>query len=198
GAAAAGLSIALCLVAAPAFAGTAATKPTSQARLSADAAHKPAHGGGHSQGGSGGGAAAAGNVSLPKATQQCDPSAPAAAEQGTPWAQQALDYASAWKFSQGKGVTVAVIDSGVDANSQFGGRVSVGPTYAPATSGAVPYADCVGHGTMVAGIIAAAPRDGTAFEGVAPDANILSIKVASGQTSQNGDQDTFSGASVAN
>jgi type VII secretion-associated serine protease mycosin len=197
GAAAAGLSIALCLVAAPAFAGTTATKPTSKASPNAGAAHKPAHGSGHSRGDSGGGAPAVGNVPLPNPTQQCDPSAPAATEQGTPWAQQALDYSSAWQFSRGKGVTVAVIDSGVDANPQFGGRVSVGPTYAPVTSGAAPYADCVGHGTMVAGIIAAAPRDGTAFEGVAPDANILSIKVASGQTSQNGDQDTFSGASVA-
>jgi type VII secretion-associated serine protease mycosin len=38
--------------------------------------------------------------------------------------------------------------------------------------------DCFGHGTFVAGIIAAAPAEGTGFTGVAPDARILPIRVA--------------------
>jgi subtilisin family serine protease len=31
-----------------------------------------------------------------------------------PWAQQALDFSSVWPLTQGQGVTVAVVDSGVD------------------------------------------------------------------------------------
>jgi membrane-anchored mycosin MYCP len=36
--------------------------------------------------------------------------------------------------------------------------------------------DCVGHGTFVAGIIAARPVDGIGFAGVAPDATILPVR----------------------
>lgn len=190
GVAAAGLSITLGLVAASAFAGTAAAAPTATGGPVASAAHKPAPGGGGGQSGgssrsggssgSGGKAPTAGNVPLPGPTQQCDPSPKYKPQSGTPWAQQALDYSSVWKFTQGAGVTVAVIDSGVDANPQFGSRVSVGPMFAKAPSGPA-YADCVGHGTMVAGIIAAAPRAGTPFAGVAPQAHILSIKVTNSE-----------------
>ena len=98
------------------------------------------------------------------------------APHGTPWAQQALDFQSVWQFTQGRGVTVAVIDSGVDANPQFGDRVIVGPTFADAQAGP-KNGDCVGHGTSVAGIIAAEPKAGIAFAGVAPQAKVLSIKV---------------------
>jgi type VII secretion-associated serine protease mycosin len=82
-----------------------------------------------------------------------------------------------WKFTQGRGVTVAVIDSGVDANPQFGQRVIIGPDLAESQFSAAPDADCVGHGTMVASIIAAAPMKGVSFAGVAPQATILSIKI---------------------
>jgi type VII secretion-associated serine protease mycosin len=139
--------------------------------------------------GGGSGSGAVGFVSLPTPTSQCTGqggSGTAARQAPTPWAQQVLDYSSAWKFTQGSGVVVAVIDSGVDANSQLGKRVYVGPTFAAAPSG-LPYSDCVGHGTMVAGIIAAdAPNSG--FSGVAPQATILSLKVTN--------SDTYNGNSV--
>src|SRR6185369_11985397 len=41
--------------------------------------------------------------------------------------QQELGFASVWKRTRGGGVTVAVVDSGVDANPQFGDRVIPGP-----------------------------------------------------------------------
>ena len=90
-----------------------------------------------------------------------------------PWAQNALDFSQAWFLSKGQGVTVAVIDSGVNWNLQLNGRVSaIDETGTGIT-------DCVGHGTAVAGIIAASDEPvTTAFSGVAPDANILSVKVA--------------------
>jgi subtilisin family serine protease len=80
-------------------------------------------------------------------------------------------------------VTVAVVDSGVDANPQFGDRVSPGPDLVAGTKpGIPPGADCVGHGTAVASIIAAAPVPGVSFTGVAPAARILSVKISGTDT----------------
>jgi len=105
--------------------------------------------------------------------------APAAA----PWAQQELGFASVWKRTRGAGVTVAVVDSGVDANPQFGDRVIPGPDLVAGTKpGIPPGADCVGHGTAVASIIAAAPMRGISFTGVAPAARILSVKISGTDT----------------
>ncbi len=90
-----------------------------------------------------------------------------------PWAQQALDFSSAWPLTQGQGVKVAVIDSGVDYSPQLAGRVT-----AIDLTGTGPQ-DCVGHGTEIAAIIAASDMQarGVPFEGVAPGARILSVKV---------------------
>ncbi|MFD9887826.1 S8 family serine peptidase [Amycolatopsis sp. NPDC059027] len=83
-----------------------------------------------------------------------------------PWAQARLRPERAWTHTDGSGVTVAVLDTGVDATS-------------PALSGKVQGAgkDCVGHGTFVAGIVAAAPRPGGGFSGIAPGARVLSVPV---------------------
>ena len=124
------------------------------------------------------GQAGVGRSVLPGPEGDCPGTHGIAAPKSTPWAQQALGYSSAWRLTQGAGVTVAVVDSGVDANPQFGDRVTVGPDLAGATAGDVPPgADCVGHGTSVASIIAAAPQAGVSFAGVAPQASILSIKI---------------------
>jgi membrane-anchored mycosin MYCP len=124
------------------------------------------------------GQAGAGRSVLPGPEGDCPGTHGIAAPKSTPWAQQALGYSSAWRLTQGAGVTVAVVDSGVDANPQFGDRVTVGPDLAGATAGDVPPgADCVGHGTSVASIIAAAPQASVSFAGVAPQASILSIKI---------------------
>ena len=92
-----------------------------------------------------------------------------------PWAQQALDFSSAWRLTEGQGVTVAVVDSGVDYTPQLAGKLDAASP-SPSNTG---FQDCVGHGTAVAAIIAA--RDlqaqGVPFEGVAPRARILSVKV---------------------
>ena len=129
------------------------------------------------------GQAGAGRSVLPGPEGDCPGTHGIAAPKSTPWAQQALAYSSAWRLTQGADVTVAVVDSGVDANPQFGDRVTVGPDLAGATAGDVPPgADCVGHGTSVASIIAAAPRTGVSFAGVAPQASILSIKITNSDT----------------
>jgi type VII secretion-associated serine protease mycosin len=118
-----------------------------------------------------------GPAGLPEPAPGCPAQRGIGAPTAAPWAQQALDFSAVWPLTTGAGVTVAVIDSGVDANPQFGNRVTLGPDLAGEDFGAPADADCVGHGTSVAGIIAAAPVAGVSFTGVAPAARILSIKI---------------------
>lgn len=73
----------------------------------------------------------------------------------------------------GRGVTIAVIDSGIQSDPTFGaGRLQyldIGLGVAPGTDGES------GHGTAVAALAAGASPDA---QGVAPSANLLSIRVA--------------------
>ena len=120
---------------------------------------------------------------LPGPRPGCPPQQGVVAPAAAPWAQQELGFASVWKRTRGGGVTVAVVDSGVDANPQFGDRVIPGPDLVAGTKpGIPPGADCVGHGTAVASIIAAAPVPGVSFTGVAPAARILSVKISGTDT----------------
>lgn len=103
---------------------------------------------------------------------------PESVETGKPWAQSWLGAERVWPLTRGAGITVAVVDTGVAADSpQLRGRVLPGVDL---TSPGQPRADndCFGHGTFIAGIISAAPADGTGFHGVAPDVRILPIRVA--------------------
>jgi membrane-anchored mycosin MYCP len=93
-----------------------------------------------------------------------------------PWAQAQLGFERAWPLSRGDGVKVAVVDTGVDANQPaLRGRVVRGTDFV--NPGGDGRADCNGHGTQVAGIIAGAPVNGLAFRGVAPGATILPVHV---------------------
>ncbi|WP_157116699.1 type VII secretion-associated serine protease mycosin [Nocardia flavorosea] len=89
-----------------------------------------------------------------------------------PVSQQVLNLPAAWQFSRGAGQKVAVIDTGVNRHPRLS-RLQPGGDYVSDTDGTV---DCDGHGTLVAGIIAAQPSPHDAFAGVAPDAEILSIR----------------------
>lgn len=105
-----------------------------------------------------------------------------------PWALQRLLLDALWaqtkgKDKNGKPVRVAVIDTGVDrANPQLSGAIDVGagkdlidPKGGDGTT------DTVGHGTKVAGLIAARPQEGTGFVGLAPDSTIIPIRQNDGQ-----------------
>ncbi|MGW5450608.1 type VII secretion-associated serine protease mycosin [Nocardia sp. NPDC003979] len=89
-----------------------------------------------------------------------------------PVAQRVLDLESAWQFSRGAGQKVAVIDTGVNRHPRLP-ALQTGGDYVADSDGTV---DCDGHGTLVAGIIAARPSPDDAFVGVAPDAEILTIR----------------------
>ncbi|MGW1895021.1 type VII secretion-associated serine protease mycosin [Streptomyces sp. NPDC002004] len=106
---------------------------------------------------------------------------------GRPWALQRVLLDELWRQSTGKGVEVAVIDTGVDVkNPQLAHAVDAakGANYLPAkvdgksTDRGNPHGttDSVGHGTRVAGIIAARPAPGTGFVGLAPGATIIPVK----------------------
>ncbi|MFI7660272.1 type VII secretion-associated serine protease mycosin [Micromonospora parva] len=101
----------------------------------------------------------------------------------TPWPQQRYDPARLAPLATGVGVTVAVVDSGVDrAHPQLAGRVLAGADLLD--PGGDGRRDCAGHGTGVASIIAAAPRPGVAFRGLAPGARILPVRVSEQQVVQ--------------
>jgi membrane-anchored mycosin MYCP len=108
-----------------------------------------------------------------------------------PWAQQALDFSSVWPLTKGQGVEVAVVDSGVDTSPQLARKVTA---IDPSRTG---YADCVGHGTAVAGIIAATDLPDVPFEGVAPGARILSVKVQNAESTKTGSATLAQGISEA-
>ena len=82
----------------------------------------------------------------------------------------------AWPQSEGSGIIVAVLGTGVDASYPgLTGSVITGPDYTG--SGRAPGSPYWGvEGTAVAGLIAAHARDG-GMTGVAPEAKILSIRV---------------------
>lgn len=104
---------------------------------------------------------------------------------GTPWSLQRVVLDQLWQDTKGKNVKVAVIDTGVDTvNAQLkGGAVANGKDYLhPGGNGKT---DKVGHGTKVAGIIAARKLDGTGFIGLAPEATIIPIRQNDDQGSGN-------------
>jgi subtilisin family serine protease len=75
----------------------------------------------------------------------------------------------------GAGALVAVIDSGVDAtHPDLAGRVVAGPDVVDNDGDP---SDPTGHGTHIAGIIAAASGNGIGGAGVAPAARILAVRV---------------------
>ncbi|MBX6386046.1 MAG: type VII secretion-associated serine protease mycosin [Microbispora sp.] len=102
-----------------------------------------------------------------------------------PWAQRRLDPKRVWPITTGEGVTVAIIDSGIDlTHPQI--RVVKSVDYT-----GTGHRDCVGHGTAVAGIIAGQYLKGVPFYGVAPGVRLISLK----QTNEErGDPDTLARA----
>ncbi|HEU4423099.1 MAG TPA: type VII secretion-associated serine protease mycosin [Pilimelia sp.] len=107
-----------------------------------------------------------------------NPIAPGRRVADAPWAQQRLAPDRLAPFATGAGITVAVIDSGVDPrHPQLKGRVRSGADFLDPTGQGLQ--DCVGHGTAVASIIAGRPLpEGAPFRGLAPDARILPVRVS--------------------
>ena len=105
-----------------------------------------------------------------------------------PWAQQLLGPQRVWPFSTGRGITVAVIDSGVDADHpqlRRAGKVLDGRDFFLVGTLPGDY-DCVSHGTAVAGIIAADRQPGIGFSGIAPGVRILPVRISDREVTDDG------------
>lgn len=124
------------------------------------------------------------------------PLQPALAAQ-QPWAQQRLSVRRVWPLTTGAGVRVAVIDSGVDAGNPLLRAPGLVLQGADVVQGGAANYDCIGHGTMVAGIIAAQPRPGTGMAGVAPGVQILPVRQTESEQESNGAEQLASAINYA-
>ena len=100
------------------------------------------------------------------------------------WVLNAINVAGAWQHTHGSGVTVALIDSGVNGQVlDLRGSVTTGRDFSgvdtPPTN-----ANWGVHGTWMASLIAGhghAPGGSSGITGVAPEAKILSIRAVTDQ-----------------
>ncbi len=128
-------------------------------------------------------------LASPPSLKECSDEKAGAARPGFPddpcfayqWHLRQIGLPEAWKQGQGRGVVVAVIDTGV---SQVGDLAKTnfvpGYNFVDNTTDA---ADDHGHGTHVAGTIAQSTHNGLGVSGVAFGASIMPIKVLSARGS---------------
>jgi hypothetical protein len=109
------------------------------------------------------------------------------------WGQQVTGLVKAREYTtadQNSRVRVAVIDTGVDLDHpDLVGHLLAGKNFVTADLARNPTAppqDLNGHGTHIAGIIAAQARDAGGFTGIAPGTSILPLKILD----ENGNGDT--------
>jgi subtilisin family serine protease len=102
-----------------------------------------------------------------------DPLAPAQ------WGLSQIKAPGAWaRGARGDGVTIAVLDTGADlAHPDLKGKLLAGTDYVKKDDACAGPQDENGHGTHVAGIVAANTGNGTGVAGVAPDARVLPVRV---------------------
>jgi len=90
----------------------------------------------------------------------------------------------AWQTTQGAGVKIAIIDTGIGAAPQLNAAVVGGADFSGegSASGRTPVGSSdTGHGSWVASLAAARPlSDGTGMIGVAPQAQLLSASISFG------------------
>ena len=110
------------------------------------------------------------------APPSCAPADGGAAGPAPDASATALRLATAHDIATGRGVLIAVVDTGVTPHPRLAGRLRGGGDY---VRGGTGLDDCDGHGTAVAGLLAAAPDPGDGFVGIAPGAQLLSIRQSS-------------------
>ncbi len=117
------------------------------------------------------------NVVYKAAGEAIEPNDPIYSRQ---WYLSTIGASRAWAKAQGgQAITVAILDSGIDAgHPEFSGRIVGGQSFVPGSAGPN---DDFGHGTHVAGAIGALTNNGVGIAGVAPHVKLLPIKVLDSQ-----------------
>jgi subtilisin family serine protease len=122
-------------------------------------------------------------LTAPRPTGFTDPHTDDPAVRGRrTWNLDAIGAPDAWQHGRGHGSVVAVLDSGIatdhpDLRDRILDRVSCVDTAGDSARCAGPAIDHNGHGTHVAGIIAAEADNGQGIAGVAPEAKLLAVQV---------------------
>ncbi|MEU3408732.1 type VII secretion-associated serine protease mycosin [Streptomyces sp. NPDC006670] len=96
------------------------------------------------------------------------------------WYLDAMKADDIWKISTGKGVTVAVIDTGVARIPELEGQVLPGKDFAPESIEGDERTDYKNHGTTMASLIVGNGKGPGGVEsafGLAPDAKVQSLRV---------------------
>lgn len=95
------------------------------------------------------------------------------------WHLDAMKADDIWKTSTGRGVTVAVIDTGVGRVPELEGQVLQGKVFPASDTQGDPRDDYNGHGTSMAAIIAGTGKhpSGDGAYGLAPGVKILPLRV---------------------
>jgi subtilisin family serine protease len=95
---------------------------------------------------------------------------------GSQWHLPKIRATTAWDNAQGSGVTIAILDTGVDAaHPDLSSRMVPGWNWFDNNSNT---ADVYGHGTQVAGAAAAAANNAVGVAGVAGQSRIMPIRVS--------------------
>jgi membrane-anchored mycosin MYCP len=117
---------------------------------------------------------------LPRLRQVQGCAAPTAAGDGDltslTWGARSMKLSQLRTITKGTGARIAVIDTGVARHPLLAGRLVDGGDY---VAGGTALSDCEGHGTAVAGIAAAAYDGDSGFAGLAPGAEVISIRQTS-------------------
>jgi serine protease len=96
---------------------------------------------------------------------------------GKQWHLRAAGAPRAWDAARGKGVTVAILDTGIALVDDLDrDRILPGHNF---LDGSDATADDNGHGTHVAGTVAQSTGNGRGTAGMAPEARLLPLKVLS-------------------
>ena len=126
-------------------------------------------------------------LTAPRPTGFTDPHTDDPAVRGLrTWNLDAIGAPEAWELGRGEGATVAILDSGIDLDHPdlrgriVGGVSCIGSGGDPDRCSGSPD-DRNGHGTHVAGIVAAEADNGRGIAGVAPDARLLAVQVLADQ-----------------
>ncbi len=125
--------------------------------------------------------------SLPSTLPQAAPTAVETSGRGVQtWLKQVnKPYANQLGSGNGQGVTVGVVDSGVQVNHpELNGRVIDSLNV---FNDSKDVKDEIGHGTHVSGIISGTSANGAPFEGVAPGANLVMAKAFATNTTSTTD-----------